>query len=333
MDKKLFIVPFALLALVAGYMGLASYASSKAEKQLEDWLYDNKLEDAIQWKKLSASPLGGSITLEGVRFNQALPLGKNIDVDVDKVRISDFANDRDLKSAKLELNGIRQAGDNLGPFGLFLELSQNSGRAEIQPFDVSLAAQYNQEARHAKVSYSLNVPELFASQGSIQLNNARNLDRLMDELAGLTTLAAAPTPLAMAGLQKQLQALESIELGETHFELNDLGYFKRTAALNKRYTYALIPGKGSADEQRSTIEERLRRHDIDQCIADLNTATKDANELCTGLIDLIGGNGNGIALRIKPERMRLSNLSLLADSGGKGMVRMVKNLNLEAEKL
>ena len=44
-----FIIPGAVGGLLlAGYVGLSLYSSSQAEKQIEDWLYDNELNGMVQ---------------------------------------------------------------------------------------------------------------------------------------------------------------------------------------------------------------------------------------------------------------------------------------------
>ena len=62
-----FIIPGAVGGLLlAGYVGLSLYSSSQAEKQIEDWLYDNELDGMVQWQSVSASPFGATVTLNGI---------------------------------------------------------------------------------------------------------------------------------------------------------------------------------------------------------------------------------------------------------------------------
>lgn len=333
MNKQLMIIPgAALLVLVGGYLGLSSYASNKAEKRLEDWLYDHKLEDAVRWKSLSASPLGGSLTLKEVSLSGNALLD-GLEVDIDKLRISDFVDERDLQSVQLELKGVRQAGAKPGPFSVLHNLAQSSGRAELKPFDVSLGWRYDQGERQVKVNYQLEVPELFASQADTQLNNARNLDRLGEELVGSALLSAFSNPLGLLGLQRQFDTLGSIELGDTRFELKDLGYFKRTAALNERYDGALVPGKGPVKEQREALNERDQRRAVKECTSKLRAGLENAEAACTAQWLLAHGQSQGVSLRAEPERVRLSDLWQISEGGHERGLRALKKLNLEVEQL
>lgn len=68
---------------------------------------------------------------------------------------------------------------------------------------------------------------------------SRDLLRLLGKQAGL--------------LDERTEAerrLRAIELGDSSFMLQDLGYFKRSNLLKQRYGYQLDPTKGAADEQR-----------------------------------------------------------------------------------
>ena len=54
-----FIIPGAVGGLLlAGYVGLSLYSSNQAEKQIEDWLYDNEL-DGMSSGSRSAPVLSG----------------------------------------------------------------------------------------------------------------------------------------------------------------------------------------------------------------------------------------------------------------------------------
>ena len=99
-----FIIPGAVGGLLlAGYVGLSLYSSSQAEKQIEDWLYDNELDGMVQWQSVSASPFGATVTLKGVSLVvEKAPL-KGLEVNVEKLQIADFANEADLKSLSLEI--------------------------------------------------------------------------------------------------------------------------------------------------------------------------------------------------------------------------------------
>ena len=78
-----FIAPAVLAVAIGGYFGLGAYASGKAEKQLEDWVYDNGLSGQVSWHSVSSTPLGGTVTIDGlaIRMNilvQTLNYGQTL---------------------------------------------------------------------------------------------------------------------------------------------------------------------------------------------------------------------------------------------------------------
>jgi hypothetical protein len=350
MKNLKFIIPSAAFAVfVAGYVGLSLYSSAQAEKQIEDWLYDNKLEGQVQWQSVRASPFGASVTLnEVVVIAEQAPL-KGLEVNVEKVRISDFADERDLKSLAVDLQGVSfpvVADDQPSAVAtmLFGDLLAQSGRDKLEPFDLALQARYDNEASEASMSFSIRVPDLFAAQGGTQVGNVRNLDSLLGDsaaqLMGLSGMGSRDV-LRMLGKQSALlknatdmqQRMRGIELGDSSFTLQDLGYFKRSNLLKQRYGYVLDPAKGDAAAQRQDAFERDLRKQEKDCVERWSRASEDAEQACTDVLSLLNGQSDGFRVVSEPEeRVRLGDLEALLEKPERAS-RILQRLNQRVETL
>lgn len=349
MKYQKFIIPGAIGGLLlAGYVGLSLYSSGQAEKQLEDWLYDNELNGFVQWQSVSASPFGATITVSGVEVVvDAAPL-KGLEVSVEELRISDFANEPDLKSLALTMEGVTFPGSDDQPSVLvkllFAELLADSGRDQLEPLDLSIQARFDDDASEGDMSFSLRLPELFAAAGSVQIANVRNVDSFLE---GVTTLAVESSVLGSRDVRRLLanqldvlddlneaqRRLRTIELGDSSFMLEDLGYFKRRNLLKQRYDYALDPVKGDADEQRREAFERDLRKQEKKCREKLPRGIDDGEHACVDILALLNGQSDGFRIISEPEeRVRLGDLESALQKPQRAS-RLVQRLNQRVEAL
>jgi hypothetical protein len=349
MKYQKFIIPGAIgCLLLASYIGLGLYRSGQEEKRLEDWLYDNELDGFVQWQSVSASPFGSTITVSGVEVVvDAAPL-KGLEISVEELRIKDSTNEPDLKSIDLEFEGVTFPASDDQPSAvvklLFAELLADSGRDQLEPLDLSIQARYDDEASEADMSFSLRLPELFAAEGSAQVANVRNLDSLLEgamtqavEFSGL----GSRDLLRMLGNQAGLlddraeaeRRLRIIELGDSSFMLEDLGYFKRRNLLKQRYDYALDPAKGDADVQRQEAFERDLRKQEKDCSEELPRAMDDGEQACADILALLNGQSDGFRVISEPEeRVRLGDLELALQKPERAS-RLLQRLNQRVEAL
>lgn len=336
MTKQKLIIPGAVLGtLLVGYFGLGLYASGQAEKRLEDWLYDNELDGQVRWESISSTPFGGTVTLKGVTLTGS-GMFQTLDLDVDTVQLSELADERDLKSLSLQLSGIRLPGSAQGIAAPLYELLHETGRNELQPFDMSLQGRYDAKDHEANFSFSVNLPQLFAVQASTELNNARNLDRTFAELGTQVVGLAMSGSRALSRLgylEQSMRELQGIELGETSFSLRDHGYFARNEALRQRYEYRLEPGKDSAEKQRRSMAEREQRSLLKGCSETWSATSRTAEKICENWLLALHGQSKGIELQAKPkDRVRLSDLLSSSDNPERA-VRTLERLNLKVDKL
>ncbi len=349
MKYQKFIIPGAIgCLLLVSYIGLGIYRSGQEEKRLEDWLYDNELDGFVQWQSVSASPFGSTVTVSGVEVVVDAAPFKGLEVSVEELRIKDSTNEPDLKSIDLEFEGVTFPASDDQPSAvvklLFAELLAGSGRDQLQPLDLSIQARYDDDASEADMSFSLRLPELFAAAGSAQMANVRNLDSLLE---GVTTLAVDSSFLGSRDLRRMLanqlgvlddlneaeRRLRGIELGDSSFMLEDLGYFKRRNLLKQRYDYALDPVKGDADEQRREAFERDLRKQEKDCREKLPRGMDDGEQACADILALLNGQSDGFRVISEPEeRVRLGDLELALQKPERAS-RLVERLNQRVEAL
>ena len=349
MKHQKFIIPGAVGGLLlAGFVGLSLYSSGQAEKQIEVWLYDNELDGMVQWQSVSTSPFGSTITVSGVEVVVDTTPLKGLEVRVEKLQIADFANEPDLKSLAVELEGVTFPASDDQPSAvmklLFAELLADSGRDQLEPLDLSIQARYDDEAAEAGMSFSIRLPELFAAEGSAQVANVRNLDSLLEgamtQAVGLSSLGSRDVLRMLvnqAGLlddrAEAERRLRAIELGDSSFMLEDLGYFKRRNLLRQRYAYVLDPAKGDAESQRQEAFERDLRKQEKDCSEKLPRAMGDGEQACADVLALFNGQSDGFRVVSEPEeRVRLGDLELALQKPERAS-RLAQRLNQRVEAL
>lgn len=292
-----FIAPAVLAVAIGGYFGLSAYASGKAEKQLEDWVYDNGLSDQVSWRSVSSTPLGGTVTIDGLAIRSENPLVGKLDIDVERLAISDYEDGKERKRVTLDISGIQMPTGQKTAADALKPLLHASGRSELQPFDLYLKADYKEQERERSLGleYRATLPDLLATEASFELGSLPD----PAELANAAAMAGNPFGRGMRGA---LGALESIEIGKTSASVRDLGYFARRGLIEQRYKYPVDPLKGDPDKQRKSAHEADVAEQLRGCEQELASVLPDAEEACAAWVGLANGTENGAKISIAPEK-------------------------------
>lgn len=347
MPKQLkFIVPgAALVVLLGGYFGLTQVAANSAESRIEDWLYDNELDGQVSWQSLSSSPFGGTVVLAGVEVMGSAGALKGLDLSIQRLQISDLVNERERKSLSLDIQGISFPNSDKGlgqqlNAEVFGNLLLDSGRSELQPFDLKLQGRYDNDEQQASYSLALTLPELLEIESSQTIDRVRDLDSLFS--GAVAQASRHSSVLARSGIGKHLEddsdtalkRLLSIELGDSAFSLRDLGYFKRSNALHQRYALSLDPtSQDDAETQRQAAFARQMRNEQKGCEDNLAPLYRDAEQACSSWLATLNGQNEGIRLSSSPEeRVRLSDLFNAAQRPDRAE-RLLSRLNLRIDSL
>ncbi|OZB32574.1 MAG: hypothetical protein B7X51_06575 [Pseudomonas sp. 34-62-33] len=340
MNKRLVAVAGgAVVLLLAGYWGLSVQSGKQAEKRLEDWAYDVELDDKLHWQSVSSSPFGGRVSIHGIE----LETGSNQPaVRVAELIISDLLENDERSRIRLQFKGIEVddsayaglrgigalAGGDVRRAMHGFEPALNSGLLTLKPSDLELFVDIDDGAGTLESELSLNLPELFETRISYQLNNQRGLNkqlsRLQDDLADADNLYQVLGLFEAAG-----QALQRAEIDRVTVAFKDLGMTKRSIALQQRYNTPLDPTAGSADEQRERHFERHVKEMVKNCEGEeLGRSLEDACEL---MGDLLRGDAKGLELSLRPDKVRLFDLSKV--NSERSAKRLVERLNPKLSSL
>lgn len=347
MQKKVLIPAGLVVLAVAGYFGLGAYSSKLAQKKLEDWVYDQNLGDSLSWESVSASPLGGTVTIKGVEFSAAA--GSDLELRANRVQLSELIDENNRTRARIKIEGVsaspkllglmRQYG-SFGGYGMGVAAYGpllSSGRNELKPFDLTLYVDANDDEGTLESDFSLNLPELASVEIHYGLANLKDFNRGMRRLQdSLDQLRKNPGWLG-ASLADTGADLESMmgraELSEVSLSLKDNGLVKRSVALQKRYGTPLDPTAGDADKQRDEYFEKTLRTFGKNCESGLRDSAPKLIDLCEIAVDVANGKSRGISFNVKPdERVRLADLERLR-AGGPASKRLVERLNPEVSAL
>lgn len=318
----------ALVVVVGGYFGLKAYAGHVADQRLRDWLFEHRLQDKVSWQSLSSSPLGGTITLHEVRLSDG--------PSIERLTLSDIKDESTHHRADVQFQGVVFPTDARGRstalrLPLVGDMLRASGRNELAPFSGRL--KWNVEDENADVGLALDLPELVDVDVSLSLGQVRRLAEDLTEFVnqqGGKQGLLAPL-LLLANLEK---GAERAELKELRVDIKDQGYFKRSAALTRRYL-PLDPTAGDFDKQRDQALAAARQRQQQACLQELQTLGTRGKELCTGVVELVAGEEDGLRVSLAPkERVRLGDtleVALTADPSA--AAGLLNRLNLESKSL
>lgn len=332
--KKTYLMIAGLVAgiLVLSYFGLSVYATGKAEEALDDWLHDNKLENSMEWEEVSASPLGGSVTLKKVRLGGDDKL-KLLAFDIDEIRLSELSDSWELKGARVEFSGVRPLDENNPATNGLMTMLYESGRHELEPFNMVLQGEIDNEDEQFQWLFSIDIPELFAAEGEIGLNKTRGLDQSLAGLAYSSMTLSSMNMNAMMGVREFAQRLEDVELDLLRFRFKDNGFFRRSQLIKARYRYPVLPGVVDPDEERQKQLAREQRQSIDRCTEQFRGAYPGAEDACSVIIKVLDGQETGFEITASADgRARLGDI-LAAKSESVRSRRALEKINLQIESL
>lgn len=327
-----FLAVVALVVLIAGYVGLKSYAGHVANQRLRDWLFEHHLQDKVSWQSLSSSPLGGTVKLHDVRISDG--------PSIEQLTLADLKNESTHRRGDVQFTGVAFPPDAKGrstalQLPMVGSLLLASGRSELEPFSGNL--KWNVEAEDAEVGLSLDLPNLLSIDTSLSLNQVRRLAEDLTEIAQSAQQEDNRALLSPFGLLANLQqGAQRAELRELRIGVRDHGYFKRSLALTRRYL-PLDPAAGDFDRQRDQALSAARQQRLDGCLQDFQRLGNRGKDLCSGLTELVFNEEDGLQVSLTPkERVRLGDVldvALTAAQRPGAASGLLDRLNLESKSL
>lgn len=331
------IAPVVVAVAAVGYFGLSSYAGGKAEKKLEDFLYENRLESYFSWKSVSSSPFGGTVTIKDITIEsrELFP----VELSVDKFVIKNFNDDKEHMSADLSLKNVRPTdpdsdfakGYNRNVFGFLLAAS---GQTAVEPYDVNVSWNYNERDRTLKTQLAIDLPNLFATHMQLDLEGVRDLKNMLLITQVHPALGVLPSiPAQFLGMDRrdayrQLEDLKNITINGLDMSFKDQGYLQRANLLEQRYNITPTKVDGNIEKERKQLFNEQYEHINDKCIKEYDSGYKNAKKACTAVIGTLFSKEKGFKVSVKPDsKVKLQDFERL-DGNKRERNRFIERLNL-----
>lgn len=347
MSKRLsMIAGAAVVVLVAGYFGLSAYSSSQAEKLIEDWVYEHKLENNLRWKSVSSSLFGGRITISELQVEDA---ESEQSLQVAEVIISDRSINDERTRLRLRFNGVETDARTLGGLSNLDELAGDSfgrgmatvsgfkpalisGLTEVKPYDVEIYVDIDDDAGTLAAELAVDLPELFDSRVSYRLMNLRDLNRKLQSLSKSFGGDASEQMAFMIELGELASSVKRAELQSASISVKDRGMIERSIALYQRYNTPLNPSEGNPEKQRKAHYEKFVEQSEKDCNRDKDYLPKSMAGSCKLLRKALLGKISGVELKVEPkDRVYQRELDDLQDIHRSK--RLLDRLNLRIDSI
>lgn len=235
-----------VVLVAAAYVGLSQYAASVAEERIVSTLNGYGLPaSSYHWDSISSSPLGGTVTLEGLALNHDSSEGRGrrfVNLHVERLVLNGFNGDSEIpQQASLRLEGVEipslaQDGSERNELyrslasSPLMELARASGRRALAPFDLALAWDIDEQS--IDLDWSTLQPELIEASAQQTISGPTN------QLQAFITLSQSQlqSPFALMGGLFELGQKFGIQALQV--EVKDLGAIARSNLLQSRYDLA-----------------------------------------------------------------------------------------------
>ena len=286
----------AVLLVVLIYLGMGMLASSRAEQRIKEELVEMGQPYALQWDKVSSSPLGGTVKLTGVTLNieeESPWRGKTYyRANADRLVLKGLNSRKAADSGEVQVSGLEFPSVSDGRSErnrLRRELYQSglmkglmlTGRSELAPFD--LQAGWNRRKDNLDLTWELSIPDMFKAAGAQRLTGP--VERLMDSL-DMEGMEANP----LAAIMLLASGASRIGLARFDLQVEDLGGIERYNALQQRYMLARREADKPGDAQKAMQAVTQQR-----CEGDLAEVFTNRNA-CERLAEFTHGKRSSLKL-------------------------------------
>lgn len=295
-QKMKWIVPGAVVGVVALWWGLSSYVSSKAEDRLRLALTQHGLQDSVRWRKLDASLLG-NVTLKDVTVDSRVYGQAKADV----VRIEDLIDDPDRQRITLDVRGLTDLQPEATSFFLGGYLGAPTGKPQLPPMDARLALDLEYDDDTGSVALDIRQKDAVNISQSMTISRIGAL-RQLAQGGGLQGQAQQGFGLGGFGLLGALSSLSAISLNALEVEVEDRGMVARGIALFKRHNIPVTYEGGSLSSQRNKGFEAALKTWQGECEREgVMQLTRDVAKTCKVLAGFLGGDRDSVTLNMKPD--------------------------------
>lgn len=234
----------AAVVLVAG-LGTWIYSSMQTEavERLDDFLYENRLENALYYREASYNPLSGALTLEDVDLDAGIALAAS-GRQVDSVRLSEtldrviIHNVTDPMKGAVEFQGLtmftspsdedRERNFLYGPLEGVLATARVVGLREV-PLDGALGFDYDADEDKLTVEARLNGKSLARIVARAELARVKSLVR--DLRRNLEYGDVGEEGMVAELDEEDVRAAGHLDFRNLYLHIADRGYFEKTGTL------------------------------------------------------------------------------------------------------
>lgn len=281
--KKLIGVLGAVAVLLGGYFALSSWASEQAVREVRIALLESNLDRAVRYRDVSASLLGGAVTLHDVEIRDAD--GRGNPVTAARVVVSDIEKDHDqLTAIRLRFEGLNisvlEAARRPDDAGALLRLVSLDTRYELIGMGysnlngtVEMYGQLDPDLREARAEIEADFDGFQVMSGELAMSG---VDRdVLKALIDAQQLLASQSIFSLLSKGPQIvEAASRLELMDLHLSIKDRGLHDRMqTALAEKY---LVPGDGNKraleiaeSAKRDVVNELFRRDSDPRIIQDV----------------------------------------------------------------
>ncbi|NOL48829.1 hypothetical protein [Pelistega europaea] len=268
-----------VVLLAAIWLGSSWYATTQAKKKVDDFLFDNKMEDYIHWKDLSASP-AGDITLSGVT------LGKKEDWMADEIVIREFNRDRDGVALDMSIRKLSDDSQEFAPSVMLPSVLRSyiiaSGRASAKPLDIDVNLNINFEDNEGDFFLRLESDDFAEVEFEAKLDKVKGLRNSREKTSN---------PLSVFDETFELN-VQSLRV-----KYNDDGMLKRMGMLEKRYLSIPMP---SGKEEK--LVTGISKDSFVRKCSSLKFILEDPQDACSKIYDAHAGEASGISFEATAKR-------------------------------
>lgn len=285
----------AVVVLAGGYFALSSWASSEAVREVRMALIDANLDRAVRYGDVSASLLGGSVTLHDVQVRDAD--GRGIATTAAKLVVSEIEKDHDrLTAIRMRFEGLSlpvlEASRQPKESGGLLAFLNPTTRIELVGMGYStlngtmeIYGQVDPGLREASVDIEADFDDFQAIEMKLAVAGVdkSTFDAVIDAQA----LIAAKTIFGLLDkAPKVLEAASRLELKDLQITTQDRGLHAR-ALPNLAEKYLI---SGSPHERAVSIAGNVKR-DIRYNLERQNTAPLIVDEISTKIAGYVEEGG------------------------------------------
>lgn len=298
-----------IVVLIAGWFMLSRVADAKAEERVAGLLDQYEMRNEVSWTRVSASPLGSSVRIDGVTVGDGVP---DEQLKIERVDISEFVDEGRRKRARVRMSGIA-AGTGGSP-AVELEWVRASGRTDLPPADVIAFWDIDLDRDESVLHVGVDQPGVLKATFDLELERIAALVGFVEDAGTMSRGDGRGQRMrglgggmnsgnALGDVLAMLEMVGDVRVRRVSAALEDDGLIRRSIALHKRYTIPVRAGDGEPGAQRDKQFRQQLEQGLLECERELPVRdTAARKKACATMVGFVSGERKTISLKVSPER-------------------------------